>query len=447
MGSKACKVYGGELSRRKLWVDLETENDESRVELRYVQIVRPYRHMFAPPVERSKALTARLEAYFGDDDDENEWVRGVLCCEALTGKLNKQSLILDTVNRGRLHLDMSRVKSWSLFPGQVIKVKGETSDGVLAVAELSTTSTHRPTASPASMLWRFAQRQAGQPLSIWCASGPFTTSDNLDFKPLADLLTAVRSAVPDVLILCGPFIDATHPAVAKNKLIVDDQFVDPHTLFVLRISWKLAKLKDDSIPTHIVMLPSPNDATETFVYPCPPLTDRADATEPSWDDNKVGGLDLDPSIHLVSNPAVLQINELLVGISANDCLFDLATQEIAENRPDARIQRLASHLLAQRSFYPLCPPANKMPLDPTRLADYSLPELDILIAPSKLGVFANQSDHTLIINPGHLTKGTQGGTFAQLHVHPHPQAVAATQDDTLLTHDVPQRSRCEITRI
>lgn len=50
------------------------------------------------------------------------------------------------------------------------------------------------------------------------ASGPFTTTSNLLYEPLTDLLTAVRDNPPHVLILLGPFLDANHPLVVGNDL-------------------------------------------------------------------------------------------------------------------------------------------------------------------------------------------------------------------------------------
>jgi len=37
--------------------------------------------------------------------------------------------------------------------------------------------------------------------TMMCAGGPFTSSDNLLYEPLHDLLSAVREEQPDVLVL------------------------------------------------------------------------------------------------------------------------------------------------------------------------------------------------------------------------------------------------------
>jgi DNA polymerase alpha subunit B len=53
---------------------------------------------------------------------------------------------------------------------------------------------------------------------------------------------------------------------------------------------------------------------------------------------------------------------------------------------------------------------------------------DILITPSKLAHFVKKGDPSgtgttsnISINPGQLTKGNNGGTFARFTVHPIPQ--------------------------
>ncbi len=46
--------------------------------------------------------------------------------------------------------------------------------------------------------------------SMMVAVGPFTTSDNLDMRPLHDLMAIVREERPSVLVLVGPVRTHTH---------------------------------------------------------------------------------------------------------------------------------------------------------------------------------------------------------------------------------------------
>ncbi len=47
---------------------------------------------------------------------------------------------------------------------------------------------------------------------------------------------------------------------------------------------------------------------------------------------------------------------------------------------------------------------------------------DVLILPSRLAALAKEVFGTLVVNPGPLTRGVGGGTFAQLSIHPIKEA-------------------------
>ena len=48
------------------------------------------------------------------------------------------------------------------------------------------------------------------------ASGPFTTSADINYEPLAALLAVCRERRPDALVLLGPFVDAEQPLLARG---------------------------------------------------------------------------------------------------------------------------------------------------------------------------------------------------------------------------------------
>ena len=50
-------------------------------------------------------------------------------------------------------------------------------------------------------------------LQVIVACGPYTTSDNLSYEPLEDLLKYVEEQKPHVVLLCGPFVDAKHSMI------------------------------------------------------------------------------------------------------------------------------------------------------------------------------------------------------------------------------------------
>ncbi len=298
----------------------------------------------------------------------------------------------------------------------------------------------------------------GRPLSIITACGPFTTTEDLEYEPLNDLLTIVRESWPDVAILCGPFVDAKHPSVAAGQAgaATEDgqiELLDYESLFKLRISAKLEWLlaNDDSLPTQFVLVPSLRDAFHDFVYPQPPLSNRVPDGVPlgvgEFADDKVFTLDLPspPAVHCVGNPAMITVNEMTIGITSSDILFDMSCEEVGAHmhsphhshgrcvmffplqvsqRSGNRLARLTEHLLQQQSFYPLHPPpANaEAQLDLKHADKWRMPVTpDVLLLPSKLAHFARDVRGCLCVNPGQLSRGSGGGTFAELVVHPLPK--------------------------
>lgn len=74
---------------------------------------------------------------------------------------------------------------------------------------------------------------------------------------------------------------------------------------------------------------------------------------------------------------------------------------------------------------------------------------DVLIAPSKLTQMARESSGTLVVNPGTLTKGSAGGTYAEMSIHPFPESVLedAEKKGESLPHVAHSRTQVSILRI
>ena len=50
-------------------------------------------------------------------------------------------------------------------------------------------------------------------MQVVVACGPYTTTDNLSYEPLEDLLRYIENQKPHLVILCGPFVDARHDII------------------------------------------------------------------------------------------------------------------------------------------------------------------------------------------------------------------------------------------
>lgn len=199
-------------------------------------------------------------------------------------------------------------------------------------------------------------------------------------------------------------------------------------------------------------------------FPQPPLQDRLDKPEgsnlPGGEEFELGTLGLSyvetvnrgegsdyRRVHCVPNPCTLRINEVVVGLTSTDILFQTSVNETNGNLPaGSRLARIAQHLLQQRSYYPLFP----APINLNWQQSWDMPcRPDLLICPSKLSPMGKVVlDSTLVVNPGPLTRDTTGGTYAALQVHPLPRETLEETDPQVdVPHNVAQRTRVEVKRI
>jgi hypothetical protein len=156
-------------------------------------------------------------------------------------------------------------------------------------------------------------------------------------------------------------------------------------------------------------------------------------------------------VHCLSNPCTFQINELVFGVTSTDVLFHISAEETNANLPaGSRLRRIAQHLIQQGSYYPLFPPNKSVNLDLKQQRGWTMPcRPDVLIIPSKLTPFcAPVLESTVVINPGHLTKGTTGGTYATMEIPPIPRTTLdEAVDGVLLPHNVQDRIQVQVKRI
>lgn len=310
-------------------------------------------------------------------------------------------------------------------------------------------------------------------ISIYFAQGPYVASDDLNQDSLHEILEAVSSAsspalsnqpTSTVLVLQGPFLPATH------KLIAENSAGESHTSMFGKIVQEIIS----RVPfVQIILIPSTEDVHHLNVYPQPPFSLEKLGLEKKFPKEVLSRL------HLAPNPCVLNIDGVHVAISGEDILHAFSGVEILQNKhlpPDVsavtqtkptniavaangdslrpgkyRLAYSASHILSQRCFYPIFPTQDTVPLNLTSrtssICSLELPEehIDVLIIPSKLQTFASvvppsggyssQSNqhvelqidnpqNTLIINPGHATRGGAGGTFAKIKIHAGQSAPA-----------------------
>ncbi|KAF3431097.1 hypothetical protein FNV43_RR25827 [Rhamnella rubrinervis] len=364
---------------------------------------------------------------------------GMICCDG-EGHLNEKSTMLQSSvehsGGQRVRLELQNLSKYSIFPGQIVGIEGHNPSGHCLVASkivdtipLSSRTdadlhpSKKQSMSEESRSSDSSCRQAE--LSLIIASGPFTTTDNLFFEPLVELLAYANRKLPQLLILVGPFVDSEHPEIKKGT--ADRSFDEIFQHEILR------RLQDyaEYVGSHarVIIVPSIRDANHDFVFP-----------QPAFD---IDPADLKHQITSLTNPGILEANQVKMGCCSVDILKHLSGEEISRN-PTAgtasdRMSRLANHILGQRSFYPLYPPAEGIPLDfslaPEAIEISLIP--DILILPSDMKYFVKvvslggrgegeEQVKCICMNPGRLAKGEGGGTFVELNYYGNPDSINAS---------------------
>ncbi|WCJ38686.1 DNA polymerase alpha subunit B [Euphorbia peplus] len=369
----------------------------------------------------------------------NFFAVGMICCDG-EGRLNDKSILLQSSvehsGGQRVRLDTHNLSQFSIFPGQIVGVEGQNPSGHCLIASKLIDSV--PLSPNSDEELHPAKKQAldqgtlltdssytNREISVLIASGPFTTIDNLMFEPLTELLAHARRKPPQLLILLGPFIDSEHPEIKKGT--VRSSFDD---IFRVEILGRLQDYVDYmGSDARVLLVPSIRDANHDYVFPQPPF--------------EIQSSNLDHQITCLRNPGIFEANQVSVGCCTVDIIKQLSGEEMSRNPADGavsdRMSRLASHILNQRSFYPLYPPAEDVPLDsslaPEALHIPSVP--DILILPSDMKYFVKvvslggrseeeEQMKCICINPGRLAKGEGGGTFVELNYCGSPDKMNAS---------------------
>jgi len=353
----------------------------------------------------------------------------------------------------RIQVRLNGLKQYSLFPGQVIVTKGINASGMSFVAEdILTDASLPPYGIPRSHVETLNATLGFRPMGVMVACGPFTTTDDLSFAPLFDLLAEVRAVRPDVLMLLGPLMETEHKEVVANLhalALTYEQFLSKLVQDIMRA---LAGLH-----TKLVIVPSVRDAAAIPIFPQPPFN-----------------LPLTPELQahvqtgrlmFASNPSTLRINDVTIGVSSMDVLSHLSnSNEIHKSAPGlaepGRLVRLAGHLVRSHSYYPLFPAPDSVSIDWSHASNLRMPcTPDVLILPSKTKYFAaSHTNHsptlgetkTIIVNPESITKGPSGGTYALVSIHTLKDEELVPPPNTngrIYDHCMMNRTRVDIMRI
>ncbi|KAJ9107993.1 hypothetical protein QFC20_003679 [Naganishia adeliensis] len=436
-----------------------------------------YRYMFEKVSERSNNDAAdRFREAYGIEDltdpsaisQDPTYVFGrIISTPTDTGKPTDLSLQLESSRamgngkRTPLRFSTNGVKvregtpgvgGFGWFPGCLVGLKGRNGGGgSFEVDEVIMPPPLEMERTPRAGLVALQQdRMSGAAVQVMLAAGPYTLDADLNYEPFEALIEAALRDRPDVLVLLGPFVDASHPLIK-----VGDVDETPTEIFRRQISTRLSLLMESSPGTAVILIPSVRDLVSRHVaFPQTPL-------------EKSTELGLPKKVRMLPNPANFYVNEALFSVSSTDVLFHLRKEEYFRRAEEADLEpgvkaapkdamaELCRHVLGQRSMYPIIPPPADVQADVNfDLSHHELLELDVapdvLILPSRLKYFAKIVDSVVAINPSYLAKGNSAGTYCKMSIHPqNKERLARTgeAEEEEIEHEVYERARVDVLRI
>jgi DNA polymerase alpha subunit B len=292
---------------------------------------------------------------------------GRICSDTNEGKLNAASIVLEGSRRWgsgrRVPLALDKLASYNFFPGQIVALRGINASGEnFVVSEvLSFPLLTQPASTPAELDSYNARYldtpesdpSSVRPLTVFIASGPYTTDQKLDFAPLHTFFDNAVEAYADSVILLGPFLDAEHPLIRSGDFDIPSHLTSPDQatmtdLFRHFISSAIQSFAQRLPTCNVILVPSLRDAHHHHAaFPQDKFTKK-----------ELGFGAAGKQVQCVTNPMTLSMNEFIVGMSSLDVLHMLQREEVAggKARTTHLYERGAKNVLEQRSFLPIFPP-------------------------------------------------------------------------------------------
>lgn len=389
--------------RKGAGVQLELlEGPEDSLQCSYKYMFQRLRDVRNVLTEKIEELGDSLKSHFNIEEfspvslpaQDSITVLGQVCCDS-NGKLNAQSVLLEAgPEQGgqQVPVDLSELKDYSLFPGQVVVMEGMNTTGRKMMASKLYEGVPLPFYTS-----EVKMETDEEPINVLVACGPYTPSDSLNFDPLLDLISVIVRDRPDVCLLLGPFVDSKHEQIEKAQVT---------ETFEAIFSRCIESIVDGtrSVGCRLVFVPSQRDIHHHFIYPQPPFM--------------LPNLSKDQAqrVTLVPDPCTLLIDGVTFGVTSTDILFHMGAEEISYGTGSDRFSRILKHMLTQRSYYPLYPPVEEVNMDYEKFQSFGQMPLtpDVLVVPSELRYFVKDVVGCVCVNPGRLTKGQVGGTYGRM---------------------------------
>lgn len=335
------------------------------------------------------------------------------------GKLTEHNVMIQgsyvCSNSHSIPLSLAKCNEYSLFPGQIVLAKGRNPDGkrflcteIIEPAFVSNTTkkTKEESDTNNSVTVKLGP---DEDLVAIVASGPYMTSNSIQSDSLELLIDMVKAKNAHALILLGPFVDSNNDLIASGNM----QYTFDELLQKM-FDQLSSQLRDTNI--QVFLQPSLKDITQEPVYPIHPYN----ASQQFMKQN--------PNFHFVPEPSTIRINDIEIAVTSTDVIKDLTMMSVSKTSSSDKISRNFAHMLRQRSFYPVYPPAENVCMDfeawNQHARIYAHPR--IFIAASDLATFNKDVHGCVCMNPGKVVKGTNNGTYAKVVISKKPIVVVDT---------------------
>eukprot|EP00928_Gymnodinium_smaydae_P062522 TRINITY_DN4636_c0_g1_i1.p1 TRINITY_DN4636_c0_g1~~TRINITY_DN4636_c0_g1_i1.p1 ORF type:complete len:680 (-),score=176.68 TRINITY_DN4636_c0_g1_i1:321-2219(-) len=351
---------------------------------------------------------------------------GRIACEGLEGKLNERAILLEgsrASGNASMRLVVSECPAFAAFPGQIVGVVGRSGvSGTTFHAKEFWSTIPRPLSAP-------TVPQANGTLHMMVAVGPFCLRAGLDYSPLMRVIEHAVQQKPAVLLLVGPFLDASNQQVLSGSPILPEEsepcsFEEVYSELVVPELARGISLLRQSARTEVLVVPSLEETMCLHPMPQPPLTAslavEAGVLQPLQRLN----------VQFLPNPAHLDINGHRVSVAAADALSPLLRELVL--RPEGKkIEESLRQILNQRNLFPV------LPRDPPQVSEARAAALefpdgqapDVVVFPSQCGgLSASCVENTAFVNPGFTCRPAVMGTFAECWLAPKKDEATPMQD-------------------
>lgn len=353
---------------------------------------------------------------------DDVWICGRIYSDNVStgggGKLTEHNVMIQgsyvCSNSHSIPLSLTKCNDYSLFPGQIVLAKGRNPDGKRFLCtqiiepsfvldsnkKIKKEFKEEACNSNSSIKVKLAPTED---LVTIVAAGPYMTNGTILTDSLELLIDMVKAKNAHVLILLGPFVDSNNDLIASG----DIQYTFDELL--QNIFEKLsAQLKDTNV--QVILQPSIKDITQEPVYPIHPYN----VSQQFMKQNE--------NFHFLPEPSMIKINDIDFAITSTDVIKDLTMMSVAKTTSSDKISRNFSHILRQRSFYPIYPPPENVCIDFEAWNKYARINTHprIFIAASDLASFNKEVNNCVCFNPGKLVKGISNGGYAKVVVSNKP---------------------------